>query len=150
VNQLAPLKYIFYIGAPPVKVWQAIVGEEDVRNLFFDTHLESTVEPGSDFRYVGSDGKGGEVNYVTGKVLECTPERRITMLSNYQPNNPEVFTTRSTYELEPVVACTKLTLTHDEIREGDPFYQHLSDGTWKLLSRLKSMIETGEPLNLFG
>ena len=35
MNQLAPLKYIFYIGAPPAKVWEAIVGEEGVRKLVF-------------------------------------------------------------------------------------------------------------------
>ena len=89
MNQLAPLKYIFYIGAPPAKVWEAIVGADGVRKLFFGARLESTFEPGSDFRYVGLDGKGGEVNYVTGKVLECTSERRITMLSIISPITPK-------------------------------------------------------------
>jgi uncharacterized protein YndB with AHSA1/START domain len=139
--------YIFYIGATPEKVWEALTGAEGVRKMFFGARLETTFEPGSSYRYVGSNGKGSEQVYLAGTILECDPPRLLR--TSYSPGG-ERFTSELAYELEPIAACTKLTLRLVGLHDDDPTRQHSVDGTWKLLSRLKSMIETGEPLNLWG
>ena len=139
--------YIFYMGATPEKVWEAITGAEGVRKMFFGARLETSFEAGSSYRYVGDDGKGGETVYLSGTILECEPPR--ILRTTYSPGG-ESFVSELVYELEPIAACTKLTVKHIGLNDDDPTRQHSVEGTWKLLSRLKSMIETGEPLNLWG
>ena len=57
-------------------------------------------------------------------------------------------TSRVTWEIEPVGDSCRLTVTHDQLREGanDELY-----GGWPMiLSGLKTLLETGEPLTTPG
>jgi len=50
---------------------------------------------------------------------------------------------RVTAELQPETEATKLTITHDQWDDGDPAYAFCSDGWPRILSRLKTLLETG-------
>jgi Activator of Hsp90 ATPase homolog 1-like protein len=57
-------------------------------------------------------------------------------------------TSRVTWEIEPVGDSCRLVVTHDQLREGanDQLY-----GGWPMiLSGLKTLLETGEPLTTPG
>jgi uncharacterized protein YndB with AHSA1/START domain len=49
-----------------------------------------------------------------------------------------------TAELEPETEATKLTITHDQWDEADPAYAFCADGWPRILSRLKTPLETGK------
>ncbi|WP_007026342.1 SRPBCC domain-containing protein [Saccharomonospora iraqiensis] len=51
-----------------------------------------------------------------------------------------------TFEIEPLGALTKLTVVHDDFDEGSVLHSMLSQGWPGLLSSLKTLLETGEPL----
>ena len=49
-----------------------------------------------------------------------------------------------TMELEPVADAVKLTITHSIDKPGSKFIEAVSGGWPKILSNLKSLLETGE------
>ncbi len=53
---------------------------------------------------------------------------------------------KASFELEPVGDMVKLTVVHDGFEPGSTVVEMVSQGWPQLLSSLKSMLETGEPL----
>jgi uncharacterized protein YndB with AHSA1/START domain len=51
---------------------------------------------------------------------------------------------RVTLELVPETEATKVSVTHDQWAEGDAAYAPTADGWPRILSRLKTLIETGK------
>jgi len=51
---------------------------------------------------------------------------------------------RATVELVPETEATIVTVTHDEWAEDDPTYVACSDAWPRILSRLKTLLETGK------
>ena len=52
-----------------------------------------------------------------------------------------------TFVLEPAGSSVKLTVTHDDFEPGSEMLKAVS-GRWpQVLASLKSLLETGEPLN---
>ena len=135
--------YIFYMGATPEKVWEAITGADGVRKMFFGARLETSFEAGSSYRYVGDDGKGKEIVYLSGTILECEPPR--ILRTTYSPGG-ESFVSELVYELEPVGDAVKLTITHNSEHPQSQLIQAVSGGWPRILSNLKSLLETGEVL----
>jgi Activator of Hsp90 ATPase homolog 1-like protein len=50
--------------------------------------------------------------------------------------------------LEPYGKLVKLTLTHEGFAEGSKFLKGISKGWPVILSGLKSLLETGKPLDI--
>jgi uncharacterized protein YndB with AHSA1/START domain len=59
------LRYEFYIGATPEKVWETFVSE-GTRQTFFGCVIHSTFEAGAPFEYVGPGADGDETVHVYG------------------------------------------------------------------------------------
>ena len=53
-------------------------------------------------------------------------------------------TSRVTVELVPETEATKVTVTHDQWADTDSAYGATADGWPRILSRLKTLIETGK------
>lgn len=145
------LRYEFYIAAPPERVWQALISEPDVKQIFYGSKLQSSFAAGAPFQYVGPGADGKEVTHIRGKVLEFEPNKlfRHTYIvgESYIPGH-EKFESHVSYQLEPVGKCTKFTVVHDHWTKGDPAYDNTAKGWWKLLSALKTLAETGKPLDM--
>ncbi|MBV9694668.1 MAG: SRPBCC domain-containing protein, partial [Alphaproteobacteria bacterium] len=62
------------------------------------------------------------------------------------PEMKEEGPTRCIYELEPVDDAVKLTITHTSPREKSKVIEAVSGGWPKVLSSLKSLLETGRPM----
>jgi DNA-binding transcriptional ArsR family regulator len=83
----------------------------------------------------------------TGELLESDPPRRLvqSMVAKWSPEVEREGTSRITWEIEPVGTSCRLRVTHDQLREGanDELY-----GGWPMiLSALKTLLESGEPLD---
>jgi hypothetical protein len=51
-----------------------------------------------------------------------------------------------TFHIEPVADMVRLTVTHDELETDSDMHRKISQGWPRVLSSLKSLIETGRPL----
>src|SRR5215218_424471 len=133
-----------YIRTTPERLWQAITNGEMRSQYSFGATVRSDFTPGSRYEMSGPDGTGlwGE-----GENLEVDPPRRLvqTMVPLWSEEIKREGKSRITWEIHPQGEMCRLTVTHDQMREGanDELY-----GGWPMiLSSLKSLLETGEALS---
>jgi uncharacterized protein YndB with AHSA1/START domain len=137
----APLHFVFYIAAPPEKVWEGFVSPESNRVLFLGAELEADLKPGGSMNWVGTAPDGKRTTYVRGEVLQSEPPR---LLQYTFAIGPSTKFSRVTLELVPETEATKVSVTHDQWAEDDSAYAPTADGWPRILSRLKTLIETGK------
>ena len=136
-----------YIKTTPERLWEAITNSE-LRAIYnFGASIESDWEVGS--RYRMSAG-GGEVPLGEGEILESDRPRRLvhSMTALWSDDVKSEGTSRVTWEIEPVGDSCRLTVTHDQLREGAN--EELYGGWPMVLSGLKTLLETGERLTTPG
>lgn len=134
------------IKASPETVWNALVSPEVSPAYYYGFQARIDPTPGTDYSYVS---EGREV--IAGRVLDAAPGRsiRMTFAGSWTPSVAELPESEVTYELGTTemagAGVTRLTLTH----EGLPDTQAARDieqGWVLILSGLKTLLETGEPL----
>ena len=134
--------YVTYIASTPEKVWQALTDAEFTRQYFGGQTVE--VEPKAGGRFV-MRLPDGSVN-VQGRVVEWSPPHRLSCTWGF-PQMPKLPECLVTYDIEAVGGAVKLTMT--EGHSWDIPEALLSGGRsgWPaILSSLKSLLETGQPL----
>jgi uncharacterized protein YndB with AHSA1/START domain len=139
--------YEFYIKTTPERLWQAITDPEMRAKYNFGASIVSDWHPGSRYRMGARDGS---VVLGEGEILEADPPRRLvhSMLALWSNEVKAEGPSRVTWEIEPVGDSCRLTVTHDQLREGaNP---QLFGGWMMLLSGLKTLLETGETLTTPG
>lgn len=145
------LQYVFYIGAKPEDVWQVLVSPEGTKATMFGCVIRSTFEVGSPYEYVGPGNDGDETVHVYGKVLQYEPNRVFSTTEHagpsYRENHAEL-ETRVTITLEPVGACTKVTLVNDQWPDNHPSREGTEQSWPMILSNIKTYAETGKTLDL--
>lgn len=137
----APLSYVFYIAATPEKVWDGFVSPESNRIIFMGAEFEADWKPGGSMAWTGPGPDGKHMVYVRGKVLKHEPPRLLQYNFAMGQNDKE---SRVTLELTPETEATKVQVTHDQWAEGDSTYNSCADGWPRILSRLKTLLETGK------
>lgn len=144
------LHYEFYISGTPEQVWQALLTPEQTRKIYFGSVIESTFEVGSPIQYVGPGINGERTNQLYGEIVEYKPNEVFSHTAKIDTifgAEHEGFSSRISYMLEPIGNCTKLVVIHDKWIKGDPSYDNTAKNWWMLLSSIKSLVETGQPLN---
>jgi uncharacterized protein YndB with AHSA1/START domain len=136
-----------YIKTTPERLWEAITDTEMRQKYTFGVGVTSDWTPGSRYEAVHP---GAGITISEGENLEVEPPRRLVQSFNAQwgEDVKSEGTSRVTWEIEPVGDSCRLTVTHDELREGanDQLY-----GGWPMiLSGLKTLLETGELLTTPG
>lgn len=139
--------YEVYVNAPPERVWQAITDPEMTRRYYYGTLVKSDWKPGSPLRYDYPDGTLA----AEGKVLEVDrPNRLVTTFSavwdDTVKDDPPA---RVTWELTPAgKQSTRLSVVFDDFPSENATYRSVQGGLSVILSGLKTLVETGEPLAL--
>jgi uncharacterized protein YndB with AHSA1/START domain len=137
--------YVTYIETTPEKLWHALTDGDFTERYWFGARLRSDWKVGSSFEMVRSDGAVSDA----GKVVECDPPRRLAYtFINLSDTYKNEFPALATFVLEPYGKLVKLTLTQEGFVEGGKFYAGISKGWPAILSSLKSLLETGEPLQI--
>jgi uncharacterized protein YndB with AHSA1/START domain len=137
----APLSYVIYIAATPEKVWEGFVSKESNRIIFGGAELEADWKPGGAMAWVGPGPDGKAVKYVHGGVLQYDPPKTLQYTFAMGQSNTM---SRVTVELVAETEATKVTVMHDQWAEADSSYAATADGWPRILSRLKTLIETGK------
>ena len=136
-----------YIKTTPERLWQAITDTEMRRKYTFGAVVTSDWTVGSRLE-MGAPNAGALLG--DGEVLEVDPPRRLvhTMVALWSDEVKSEGASRVTWEIEPVQDSCRLTVTHDQLREGanDQIF-----GGWPMiLSGLKTWLETGDLLTTPG
>jgi uncharacterized protein YndB with AHSA1/START domain len=138
--------YSVFIRATPEQVWDAITKPEFTSKYFYGSVIDSTWKAGAP--YVGWAADRSQ-QYVDGEVLEADPPRRLqhTWRSLYDEESAAEPHSRVTWEIEPQDGgVTKLTVVHDQLEAAPKTAAGVSGGWMFVLSGLKTLLETGEPL----
>jgi uncharacterized protein YndB with AHSA1/START domain len=136
--------YVTYIRATPEKVFKALTEPEVTRQYWGHANV-SDWKAGSSWKHESADGSKV---LLVGEVVEHTPPRRlvITWAFPADAGNKAKYT-RVTFDLEPVEDMVRLTVTHDELEPGSDMERGIMEGWPRVLSSLKSFLETGAALN---
>jgi uncharacterized protein YndB with AHSA1/START domain len=139
--------YVTYIVSTPEKVFEAITKPEIAQRYWGHENVSDWV-PGSKWEHVRANDD--RTVQVVGKVVEVTPPSRlvITWAGASQEADPSAYS-RVTFEIEPFDKMVKLTVSHDELEVGSGMAKGVSRGWPIVLSSLKSLLETGEGLDVF-
>jgi uncharacterized protein YndB with AHSA1/START domain/DNA-binding transcriptional ArsR family regulator len=135
-----------YIKTTPERLWEAITDSELRRKYNFGLGVETDWAPGS--RYAGVSSAAGTI--LEGENLEVEPPRRLVQSFDalWSDEVKAEGTSRVTWEIEQVEDSCRLTVTHDELREGA--HGEIYGGWPMILSGLKTLLETGETLTTPG
>ena len=135
--------YVTYIRTTPDKLWSALTDGEFMKQYWFGNHSESQWTVGSPWKIVSVEGAILD----TGEIVEADPPRRLVIRWHNQAK-PELRAegdSRCTIELEPSGAAVKLSITHTIERAPSKLIDAVSGGWPKVISNLKSLLETGSP-----
>ena len=134
--------YVTYIRTTPEKLWTALTDAEFIKQYWFGMQCECEWTAGSSWRLVSGDGQ----IFDAGEIVESEPPRHLVIRWRHQ-NNPELKAegdSLCTMELEPSSSTSvKLSITHTIEREPSKFIEAVSGGWPKVISNLKSLLETG-------
>jgi uncharacterized protein YndB with AHSA1/START domain len=136
-----PLVFTFYIAAPIEKVWNGFVSKETNQIIFMGADFEIELQPGGAMNWSGPGKDGQWMRYVTGEVIKVTaPTELVYKFGMGDGARMSRVTIALTQETEAV----KVVVTNDQFVDGDPAYQQNADGWPRILSRLKTLLETGK------
>lgn len=134
--------YVTFIRTTPAKLWEALIEPRFIRQYWFGTTVESGWNKGSPWKMTRSDGSLTD----SGEILEIDPPRRMVIRwqNEWSPDLRAEGVSRCTIELEPVDSAVKLTINHEIDRPDSKLITAVSGGWPRILSNLKSLLETGE------
>jgi len=138
--------YVTYIYTTPQKVWDAITKPEFARRYWVHYNVSADWKPGSRWEHQHGDDSGKVL--IDGTVLESNPPRRLVMTWTRPDKSQEP--SRVTFDIAdyaPGLIC--LTVTHDQLEADPAMAASVSRGWPKVLSNLKSMLETGKIENIW-
>jgi uncharacterized protein YndB with AHSA1/START domain len=136
-----------YIKTTPERLWEAITDSGMRRKYSFGVGVESDWKPGSRYEAVHP---ASATAISEGENLEVDPPRRLVQSFNalWSDDVKSEGTSRVTWEIEPVGDSCRLTVIHDQLRDGAN--GELYGGWPMILSGLKTLLETGELLTTPG
>ena len=133
--------YVTYIRAPRQRVWDALTKPEFQKLYWFGGHQESDWKKGSSWKmFMPQHGLTD-----SGEILESDPSNRVVIrwCNEFRPHLREEGRSRCVMELAQEADLTKLTITHTIEKKNAQFIEAVSGGWPRILSSLKSYLETG-------
>ncbi len=134
--------YVTYIRATPDRVWSALTDPAFIPRFWLGVRAESAFRAGASWRLVFEDGRVADV----GEILEAEPPSKLVIkwLNQFRPELTAEGPSRCTFTLVTEGGATKLTVLHEIDKPQSQLIEAVSGGWPKVLSNLKSLLETGE------
>jgi uncharacterized protein YndB with AHSA1/START domain len=147
--------YATYIRTTPEKLWEALTDGDFSVKYWMGYRVEFDLKVGGKMRILPPPGGLDKQGDHAGEVLECEPLRKLVYTWR-QKDAPEIAKKRQslsrvTYELKQMGALVRLRLIHENLLaedfEKDPdTFKGINNGWPAVLSGLKSLLETGQPI----
>jgi uncharacterized protein YndB with AHSA1/START domain len=150
--------YTTYIRTTPERLWEALTDPAFTRRYWWDTTFQTDWKAGSTMRW---DTRGVTVTDPEQVVLEAEPPRRLSYTwHTVTPELADVLElteearerlaaerrSKVTFEIEPLGELVKLTVVHDGFEAGSLMASLVSQGWPRVLSDVKTLLETGETM----
>ena len=135
------LAFDTYIRATPERIWRALTDPAAQPRYRFGLSFQTDWRAGSPLT---SRSPAGE-----GVVHESVPGKRLAY-SWSETAKPEAnggHPSTVCFELTPMGEVTRLTTIHDDLAPDGAFLRIVEPGWPMILSSLKSLLETGQPLS---
>lgn len=138
--------YVIYIRSSIEKVWDALRLPEFTRKYWFECVEETDWKPGSAWKLVAPGGRVADA----GEVLEIEKPRRLVLKWRHEilPDMKAEGDSKCVIELQAADDAVILTLTHTNDVPNSKFIESVSSGWPAILSSLKSLLETGDALEI--
>lgn len=136
--------YVTVIKTTPQKLWQALTDPAVTPLYYYGGSVQTTLKRGEKFSYVAPD----QSRMVEGEIIEAIENKKLvtTFKGYWDPAMGDDAPSRVTYDIEQQGEFCRLTLTHDNF-DGDTATYKIVGGGWPgILSGLKTLLETGQPL----
>ena len=134
--------YVTYIRTTPEELWRALTTPEFVSRYWLGATAEAEWRKGGAWKLVFADGRVADA----GEIVDFEPERLLAI--KWRNEWSEEFKAEGwsmcTMELEPMGEAVKLTVSHTMERENAKFIGAVGGGWPRILSNLKSLLETGQ------
>jgi uncharacterized protein YndB with AHSA1/START domain len=134
--------YQVFIKATPEAIWEAITKPEFTEKYFYASRVEFADGRRRAF------GPAGEV-WGDEAIIEEDPPRRLVhgWRALYDPELAAEETSRVTWEIEQQDGgVSLLTVVHDQLEGAPKTAASVAGGWMRVISGLKTLLETGEPL----
>lgn len=134
--------YVTFIRTTPEQLWTALTSPDFTKQYWFGTHHETDWKAGSPWQLVFADGRVADA----GEIVEIDPPRRLVLRwrNEFMPELKAEGYSQCVIDIEPMDDVVKLTITHSMDRENSKFIGAVSGGWPRILSNLKSLLETGD------
>jgi uncharacterized protein YndB with AHSA1/START domain len=140
--------YQVYIRTTPEKLWRAITDGTMTKQYFFGGVLQNgdRLAVGAPMIYLDEDGD----SITDGIVLEIDAPRKLvhTFIATHRPEAERDPASRVTWEIMPLGDACKLTVVHEHADETTETATGTVRGWPMILSCLKTLVETGTPLEI--
>ena len=137
--------YVTYIGTTAETLWKALLDGEFTRQYWGHENV-SDWRPGSEWEHRRADATRAVV--ILGEVVAASaPTHLVITWADPHDRGKQGRHSRVTFDIETIGDMVRLTVTHDELEPGSEMERKISQGWPRVLSSLKSMLETGRPLN---
>jgi uncharacterized protein YndB with AHSA1/START domain/DNA-binding transcriptional ArsR family regulator len=159
IMQKPSFVYTTYIQTTTERLWQALTSAAFTER-YWSASFETDWTPGSEMVW---NLRGVRIADPGQVVLESEPYRRLSFtwhtftpeLARAVDVSEEVFAaaaaeprSKVTFELEPAGSAVKLTVIHDDLESPSTVAQLVSGGWPQVLSKLKTLLETGETFQI--
>jgi uncharacterized protein YndB with AHSA1/START domain len=137
--------YTTLIRTTPEKLWDAITTPEFTRQYWGGLENHSDWKPGSKWEHRNPADKADPV-WITGRVIESDPPKRLVL----SWVDPEDLTdeSRVTFEIQQFDDIAQLTVLHTDFKTDSAMAPKVAAGWPKVLSSLKSYLETGQGIDI--
>jgi uncharacterized protein YndB with AHSA1/START domain len=134
--------YVTFIRTTPERLWSALTDGNQMKEYWFGMHLKTEWRTGEEWKMIFPDGSVAD----TGEILELERPKRIRLKwrNEFMPELKAEGFAVCTIEIEPYGDAVRLSIMHSIERAESKFIQAVSGGWPKILSNLKSLLETGQ------
>jgi uncharacterized protein YndB with AHSA1/START domain len=134
--------YVTFIRTSPGELWSALTSPEFTKKYWFGVHHDTDWKVGSSWKLMFADGRIGD----TGEIVEIDPPRRLVLRwrNECRPELRAEGYSQCVIDIEPAGDAAKLTITHSMDLDDSEFIDAVSGGWPRILSNLKSLLETGD------
>ncbi len=134
--------YVTYIRTTPEELWRALTTTEFMAQYWLGAAAEAEWRKGGPWKLVFPDGRVAD----QGEIVDFEPPRLLAI--KWRNEWSEEFKAEGwsmcTMEIEPMGEAVKLTVSHTMERENAKFIGAVGGGWPRILSNLKSLLETGQ------
>ena len=140
--------YVTYIRTTPAKLWGALTTPEFMKKYWFGMDFETDWKAGSPWKLAFPDGRIADA----GEIVEIDKPKRLVLgwRNQFRPELHEEGDARCVIEIELTGELVKLTIIHEIDKPGSKLIDAVSIGWPKILSSLKTLLETGTALPAIG